>query len=281
MPITTLRVHPWIWTLRTPLLNLTLFDNKGPNRNVGKQYRDLWVLCNLYLTPCPGNLFVGRTWLVYELFQITILLWIVPVLPCASQARLARWKVHFLIGISKEVSFVTFSQMDGVLLKVRNQKERYYAWSLVAIASQFLALSLSLLQALMNVSSCSCLFESLSYDLMWHVYLWLSTECTPWFLLTIELHPCGCTKCSMYPSLPPSQVGECHIWAYTEARFPLEVPPLIRDTIPRHWNLRKVNHISPLYRFHWRSCPTAVKCIYQTRCSKFTMFLCVLTREDV
>jgi hypothetical protein len=47
-------------------------------------------------------------------------------------------------------------------------------------------------------------------------YLWLSIECTPWLSLTIEQCPCGCTKCFVYPSLPPTQVGECHIWAYTE-----------------------------------------------------------------
>jgi hypothetical protein len=76
MPSTTLRVHPWIWTLRTPLLNMTLFDNKGPNNNVGKRCHDLWVLCNLYRTPCPRNLFAGQTWLVDELFQITIFLWL-------------------------------------------------------------------------------------------------------------------------------------------------------------------------------------------------------------
>jgi hypothetical protein len=67
MPIIVLRVHPWIWTLRTPLLNLTLFDNKGPTWNVGKQYHDLWVLCNLYRTQWPGNLFAGQTWLIDEL----------------------------------------------------------------------------------------------------------------------------------------------------------------------------------------------------------------------
>jgi hypothetical protein len=42
--------------------------------------------------------------------------------------------------------------MDGVLLEVRNQKERGYAWSLVATISHILALNLSLLQELMNVS---------------------------------------------------------------------------------------------------------------------------------
>jgi hypothetical protein len=53
------------------------------------------------------------------------------------------------------------------------------------------------------------------------------------------------------------------------------------DTRPRHWNWRKVNHDLPQYLFNQRSGPTAVKCIYQIRCSKFTRFPCIPTREDV
>jgi hypothetical protein len=55
----------------------------------------------------------------------------------------------------------------------------------------------------------------------------------------------------------------------------------MRDTHPWHWNSRKMNHVLPLYLFNQRSCPTAVKCIYRTRCSKFTRFPCIPTREDV
>jgi hypothetical protein len=55
----------------------------------------------------------------------------------------------------------------------------------------------------------------------------------------------------------------------------------MRDTRPRHWNSRKMNHVLPQYLFNQRSCPTAVKCIYQTTCSKFTRFPCIPTREDV
>jgi hypothetical protein len=57
--------------------------------------------------------------------------------------------------------------------------------------------------------------------------------------------------------------------------------PLMRDTCPRHWNLRKMNHILPQYLFNKRSWPTAVKCISRTRCSKFTRIPCIPTREDV
>jgi hypothetical protein len=55
----------------------------------------------------------------------------------------------------------------------------------------------------------------------------------------------------------------------------------MRDTRPRHWNSRKMNHVMPQYLFNPRSCPTIVKCIYRTRSSKFTRFSCILTREDV
>jgi hypothetical protein len=47
-----------------------------------------------------------------------------PVRPGAYQARFARWKAHFRMGISKGVPFVTFFRMYGVLLGVRNRKER-------------------------------------------------------------------------------------------------------------------------------------------------------------
>jgi hypothetical protein len=40
--------------------------------------------------------------------------------------------------------------MDGVLLKVRNRKEEYHTWSLIATTGQILALRLSLLQTLMS-----------------------------------------------------------------------------------------------------------------------------------
>jgi hypothetical protein len=86
-------------------------------------------------------------------------------------------------------------------------------------------------------------------------------------------------KCIVYPSLPPSQVGECHIWSYLEASFSSKVLPLMRDAIPWHWKLRKVNHDLPLYLFNQRSCPTVVKCIYRTRCLKITMFPCIPTWE--
>jgi hypothetical protein len=62
------------------------------------------------------------------------------------------------------------------------------------------------------------------------VCLQLPIKCTPGFSLTIELCPCGFAKCFRYPSLPPIQVGECHMWSYTEACFSLDVPPLMRDT---------------------------------------------------
>jgi hypothetical protein len=55
----------------------------------------------------------------------------------------------------------------------------------------------------------------------------------------------------------------------------------MRDTRPWHWNSRKMNHVLPQYLFNQRSCPTAVKCIYRTRWSKFTRFPCIPTREDV
>jgi hypothetical protein len=57
--------------------------------------------------------------------------------------------------------------------------------------------------------------------------------------------------------------------------------PLMRDTRPRLWNSIKVNHVLPQYLFNQRSGPTTVKCRYRTRCSKFTRFPCIPTREDV
>jgi hypothetical protein len=55
----------------------------------------------------------------------------------------------------------------------------------------------------------------------------------------------------------------------------------MRDTRPRHWNSRKMNHVLSQYLFNQRSCPTTIKCIHRTRCSKFTRFPCIPTREDV
>jgi hypothetical protein len=46
----------------------------------------------------------------------------------------------------------SFVRTDGVLLEVRNWKEECCVWSLGAMTSHILALSLSLLQDLMNVS---------------------------------------------------------------------------------------------------------------------------------
>jgi hypothetical protein len=51
-----------------------------------------------------------------------------------------------------------FIGTDGVLLEVHNQKEGCCAWSLMATASQILALSLLLLSDLMNISI-PCLFQ--------------------------------------------------------------------------------------------------------------------------
>jgi hypothetical protein len=68
------------------------------------------------------------------------------------KTKVARWKTHFLIGVSKKDSYVTFFKMDGVLLEVHNQKEGCCAWSLVATTSRMLAISLLLLSNLMNVS---------------------------------------------------------------------------------------------------------------------------------
>jgi hypothetical protein len=59
--------------------------------------------------------------------------------------------------------------MDDVLLEIHNQKEGGYAWSLVATTSHILALGLSLLQDLMNVSlflvCCKFSFDSPKYCL--------------------------------------------------------------------------------------------------------------------
>jgi hypothetical protein len=55
----------------------------------------------------------------------------------------------------------------------------------------------------------------------------------------------------------------------------------MRDTHPRHWNSRKINRNLPQYLFNQRNCPTAVKCIYWTRCSKFARFPYIPTWEDV
>jgi hypothetical protein len=63
--------------------------------------------------------------------------------------------------------------------------------------------------------------------------------------------------------------------------FLFRSPPWTTDTKARHWNLRKVNHVLPRYLFNQRSCPTSFKCLYQIRCSKFTMFPCILTQEVV
>jgi hypothetical protein len=57
----------------------------------------------------------------------------------------ARWKVHSLIEISKKTPGASFVRTDGVLLEVRNWKEEYCAWSLIATISCILALSLLLL----------------------------------------------------------------------------------------------------------------------------------------
>jgi hypothetical protein len=155
----------------------------------------------------------------------------------------------------------------------RNQR------SLVATASQFMALSLSLLQVLMNVSSFSCLFEFLPYDLMWHVYLHLSTECTPWFSLTIELRPCGFTNGFMYPPLPSSQVGECHIWSYTQARFSSEVSPQWETSSLSFGTWERWSHLPP-YRYNQRSCPIGVNFITWIRCPRLIVFPHIPTWED-
>jgi hypothetical protein len=64
------------------------------------------------------------------------------------KTKFARWKVHFLIRISKK-THVTFIKTDGVLLKVRNWKDGCCAWSLVATTSHVLILHLVLLQGMM------------------------------------------------------------------------------------------------------------------------------------
>jgi hypothetical protein len=55
--------------------------------------------------------------------------------------------------------------------------------------------------------------------------------------------------------------------------FLLRSAPWVRGTIARHWNLGKVIHVLPQYLF--------TKCLYRTRCSKFTMVPCTPTQEVV
>jgi hypothetical protein len=63
------------------------------------------------------------------------------------KTKVTRWKAE----LAKDPC-ASFIRIDGVLLEVRNQKEEYCAWSLIATTSRMLDLSLLLLSDLMNVS---------------------------------------------------------------------------------------------------------------------------------
>jgi hypothetical protein len=58
------------------------------------------------------------------------------------KTKIARWKAYFLLETC-EKTLCNIRRTDGILLKVRNQKEGCYTWSLVATTSRILALKLT------------------------------------------------------------------------------------------------------------------------------------------
>jgi hypothetical protein len=119
------------------------------------------------------------------------------------------------------------------------------------------------------------------YDRVLLLCLQFPIKYTPCFSLTIELCPCGFTR--RFQVCVPSS-WPCKWMSYLiihRSSFLCKNAPSMRDTSPRHWKLRKVNHVLPQYLFNHRSCPTAIECLYQTRCSKFIMFPCIPTQDVV
>jgi hypothetical protein len=80
--------------------------------------------------------------------------------------------------------------MDDVLLEVRNQKEGFCAWSLIATTSHILTLTLTTSLRLM-IESLSSFVSNPYLSFLSSTYISSQpTQCTPWFASIIEPH-CG------------------------------------------------------------------------------------------
>jgi hypothetical protein len=122
--------------------------------------------------------------------------------------KVARWKVHVLIGISKRPC-ASFIRTDGVLLEVHSRKEECHTWSLVDTASQILALSQLLLQTLVSLS------------LSWFIS-------SPCFMTYYCLH--------IFHSQPSTLLEPC-LWS-----IPVIVVPPLPSCVPPGALIALVNH---------------------------------------
>jgi hypothetical protein len=114
-------------------------------------------------------------------------------------AKVARWKVHFLIRIRKDPC-ASFIRTDVVLLEVCKRKEECCAWSLVATINRKLTLMLLLLLDLLNISISLFVLHPCLTFLNSAAHSSFPTKCTPWFTSIIEPYHCGFVSAFLYPT---------------------------------------------------------------------------------
>jgi hypothetical protein len=103
----------------------------------------------------PNCMFVLTCWWAV---QIATLSWIVPVNPDASLVRICKMESVISYWNWQQNPIITLIWTYGVLLEVRNWKERCYARNLVATSSHIWTLSLLLFQG--SASALTSLIQS-------------------------------------------------------------------------------------------------------------------------
>jgi hypothetical protein len=179
-----------------------------------------------------GNSTAGSFLTGWWAAQVVILSWIVPVHPTASPARSCKMGKCPFHWNWPENPITTLVLMDGILLQVCNRKKRCRAWSLVAATSHIRTLSMLLFQD--STGTSVTLF--VQTPILWPSNVGMSSTPNQVHLarLLSSYVLVASQKGFRYPSLPPSQVSEWCIRSYMEAHPSVEVPPLMRDTSPRH-----------------------------------------------
>jgi hypothetical protein len=149
-------------------LNMAILGMKGTWRNISKLSLDFQIPC---VETKPR---VSFDWLMSSTKLQLCLEW------CRFPMCFLKQKCK-LESVSpswnwQEDPITIFFWMDGVLVKVRNQKLRFCAWSLIAAGSHIITLSLSLVQALTNIKFmtwyCSSIFNSDRVHSLVNVYHW-------------------------------------------------------------------------------------------------------------
>jgi hypothetical protein len=184
-------------------------------------------------------------WLVDELFQITMLFWIVPVYPDASQAKIVRWKSYFRLELARESNYNTllngrcitrYMQMERMMFCLESHCYNKSYRSLKPIAFSLpCSFQVPALQP-----SITCVYPTQPSTLLDSCFF---IELFSWGFVSNAAIICTMTCLQALYLLYPSSFDLAKwmaFWPYTKALFCSEVPTPMKDVITRHWDLRKV-----------------------------------------